>query len=96
MENQRPLGAICFRSEAMQPTNPVPELTRLTSQEDVAAYVRHRRRARGLTQAELALAAGVGRRLVQKLERGQGSVNLEGTLRIVTALSVDILARPRS
>ncbi|HEY4027680.1 MAG TPA: helix-turn-helix domain-containing protein [Candidatus Dormibacteraeota bacterium] len=73
-----------------------PELTRLATQEDVGAFVRRRRKTRRLSQAELAMAAGVGRRLVQKLETGKGSVNLDGALRVLTTLSVDVLARPRS
>jgi len=39
--------------------------------------VRQRRRANGMSQEELALLAGVGRRFVSELERGKASVRIE-------------------
>jgi y4mF family transcriptional regulator len=45
---------------------------------DLGQWVRERRAANGMTQAELALLAGVGRRLVSELERGKATVQLAG------------------
>lgn len=45
---------------------------------DLGRWVRERRVANGMTQAELALLAGVGRRLVSELERGKVSLQLAG------------------
>ena len=44
------------------------------------------RKALGLTQAELALAAGVGLRFVVELEAGKPTVRLERVLRVIDAL----------
>lgn len=40
-------------------------------------FVRGRRRANGMSQEELALLAGVGRRFVSELERGKSSTRLD-------------------
>jgi len=44
---------------------------------ELGQFVRQRRRANGMSQEELALLAGVGRRFVSELERGKGSARLE-------------------
>ncbi|HEV2999179.1 MAG TPA: helix-turn-helix transcriptional regulator [Solirubrobacteraceae bacterium] len=52
------------------------------------------RKLRGLTQAQVADRAGVGRETVIRLESGDGGVSLENVLRIVRALGVlDAVAR---
>jgi len=51
---------------------------RPNSRLDLGQWIRERRAANGMTQAELALLAGVGRRLVSELERGKSSVQLAG------------------
>ncbi len=45
---------------------------------DLGQWVRERRTANRMTQSELALLAGVGRRLVSELERGKSSLQLAG------------------
>ena len=57
---------------------------------ELGQIVRRARRAQRLTQEELALAAGVGRGVVQKLERGRGLVRLDSALAILAALSLDV------
>jgi len=44
---------------------------------ELGQLVRQRRRANEMSQEELALLAGVGRRFVSELERGKASVRLE-------------------
>lgn len=44
---------------------------------ELGQLVRQRRRANGMSQEELALLAGVGRRFVSELERGKAGVRLE-------------------
>ena len=56
----------------------------------VGQKVRTMRRAQHLTQEELAMAAGVGRGVLQKLEEGRGTVNLASVIRIAQALSSEI------
>lgn len=53
-----------------------------------ARNVRHFRRKRGMTQRELAAAAGVGRTFVSQVERGHFSVTLETIGAISSALEV--------
>lgn len=45
--------------------------------ETIALYVRERRRANGMTQTDLALLAGVGRRFVSELENGKPSLQID-------------------
>jgi transcriptional regulator with XRE-family HTH domain len=46
------------------------------------------RKLRGLTQAQVADRADVSRSTLQRLERGDGAISLENTLRILRALGV--------
>lgn len=46
------------------------------------------RKLRGLTQAQVAERAGVGESTVRKLERGDGGISLEHTMRILRALGI--------
>lgn len=46
------------------------------------------RKFRGLTQAQLADRADVSRGTLQRLERGDGAISLENTLRILRGLGV--------
>jgi HTH-type transcriptional regulator/antitoxin HipB len=48
--------------------------------------VRNARKQIGLTQPQLALAAGVGVRFVVDLEAGKATLRLENILRVVNAL----------
>jgi len=47
------------------------------------AFVRRRRKAGGLTQAELAELAGVGTRFVSELERGKPTLRLDKVNRVL-------------
>ena len=54
--------------------------------QDLGAALRQARKELGLTQSELALAAGVGVRFLVELEAGKPTVRLEHVLRVVDAL----------
>lgn len=56
----------------------------------LAAAVKARRAELGWTQNDLALGAGVGRGVVQKLETGRGTVTIDSVLAILAALSLDL------
>ena len=58
----------------------------IQSVQDLGAALRVARKALGLTQADLALAAGVGLRFVVELEAGKPTVRLELVLRVIDAL----------
>ena len=51
--------------------------------------------ARGLTQADLAMAARTGVRFVGDLERGKETCRLGETLRVLAALGLDVRLEPR-
>ena len=61
----------------------------------LAAAVRDRRVASGLTQDQLALVAGVGRDTVMAFENGRGGISLSKAFRVLKALGlvVDVKAR---
>ncbi|MDV7395094.1 helix-turn-helix transcriptional regulator, partial [Arthrospira platensis SPKY1] len=58
----------------------------ITSPQSLGAALRATRKRLGLTQANLALAAGVGLRFIVELEGGKPTVRLEQVLRVVDAL----------
>ena len=81
-KSQEPMAPICSF---------VPERDRggrvvIQSVQDLGAALRVARKALGLTQADLALAAGVGLRFVVELEAGKPTVRLELVLRVIDAL----------
>ena len=58
----------------------------ITSPQSLGAALRLTRKRLGLTQSDLALAAGVGLRFIVELEGGKPTVRLEQVLRVVDAL----------
>lgn len=58
----------------------------IDSTQALGAALRAARKQLGLTQADLALAAGVGMRFVVDLEAGKPTVRLEQVLRVIDAL----------
>jgi HTH-type transcriptional regulator / antitoxin HipB len=63
-------------------------LLSIHSSEDLGRAIRRARRARRLTLAEVALAAGVGVRFVSELERGKATVELGRTLRVLEVIGM--------
>jgi y4mF family transcriptional regulator len=58
----------------------------IESVQQLGLALRRARKALGLTQADLAMAAGVGLRFVVELEAGKPTVRLELVLRVIDAL----------
>ena len=58
--------------------------------QDLGLAVYRARKQQGLTQAELALAAGVGLRFVVELEAGKRTVRLEKVLQVLQALGAQL------
>ncbi len=58
----------------------------ITSSQSLGTVLRASRKRLGLTQADLALAAGVGLRFIVELEAGKPTVRLEQVLRVIDAL----------
>ena len=57
---------------------------------ELGRVVRARRRAQGLTQAELGELAVVGPRFVGELERGKPSIQLEKVLAVLAVLGIAV------
>ena len=61
-------------------------MTIILSAQTLGAALRMDRKRMGLTQADLALAAGVGVRFIVDLEGGKPTMRLEQVLRVINAL----------
>ncbi|WP_415014507.1 helix-turn-helix transcriptional regulator [Brevundimonas sp.] len=62
---------------------------------DLGSMVRARRTALGLTQQDLADAAGTGRRFVSELEAGKATVELGKALQVCRSLGLDLSVAAR-
>ena len=60
------------------------------SAEQLGPKVRQARKQLGLTQPQLAMAAGVGTRFLVDLEAGKATVRLEQVLRVINALGGEL------
>jgi HTH-type transcriptional regulator/antitoxin HipB len=65
----------------------------LQTASELGAMIRARRKALGVTQAELAGLSGVGPRFIVELERGKPTAELGKVLRVLERLGVRIVAR---
>ncbi len=62
----------------------------------VAEQVRQRRKEAGLSQAELAKAAAVGRRFVSELEAGKPTVRMDRVLAVLAVFGQTLSVAPLS
>jgi HTH-type transcriptional regulator/antitoxin HipB len=65
-------------------------MTPIRSSQQLGDALRAARKHLGLTQPQLALAAGVGVRFIVDLEAGKPTVRLENILRVIDALGGEI------
>jgi transcriptional regulator with XRE-family HTH domain len=70
--------------KASRPTPPAIRRATRGLAEDMASW----RKLRGLTQAQLADRAGIGRATLARFEQGDGGISLEGLLRVLRALGI--------
>ena len=68
---------------------------RIESSRQLGARVRARRTGLGLTQEDLAAAALVTPRLLGEVERGKATAQLDGVMRILAALGLDLFLKAR-
>ena len=61
-------------------------MTAIKSPQELGDALRSARKQLGLTQPQLALAAGVGVRFIVDLESGKSTVRLDSVLRVIDAL----------
>ena len=64
--------------------------TTVRSAKDLGAVIRRERRARGLSQEDVALSAGVGLRFVHDLEGGKETVEFGRAIRVARAVGLRI------
>ncbi len=62
----------------------------------IGQLVRERRREQRLDQQTLALVANVGVRTVHRIEAGETTVRLDGLLKVLAALGLELSVRQRS
>ena len=65
-------------------------MTSIRSPQQLGRALRAARKHLGLTQPQLALAAGVGVRFIVDLEAGKPTLRLENVLRVIDALGGEI------
>ena len=70
-------------------------MTHIRSADAYGKALRERRRLLGLTQEDVAIEAGVGRRFVIELERGKPGASLEQALRVAALLGLEVDLVPR-
>jgi y4mF family transcriptional regulator len=68
-------------------------MTTIFTAQTLGVTLRDARKRMGLTQPDLALAAGVGVRFVVDLERGKPTVRLEQVLRVIDALGGSLVLK---
>jgi len=64
------------------------------STSQLGKVIRDTRKAKGLRQAELALAAGTGRRFIVELEQGKPTAQLDQVIRVLQALGLSMDLQP--
>lgn len=69
--------------------------THVDSSKALGALIRARRKELGLTQTDLADVARTTLRFVSELERGKPTAQLDGVLRVLAALGIELTARAR-
>jgi len=62
----------------------------VTSAADVGRLAARRRKAQGLTQADVAGLGQVGTRFVSELERGKGTLQFDKVLHVLGLLGLDV------
>jgi len=68
---------------------------RIQDPEELGSHIRQRRTDLRLTQEELAAVAMVTPRLLGEVERGKKTAQLDGLLRILAALGLELSIRAR-
>jgi len=71
-------------------------MVEIRNSKQLGALIRQTRRARGLTQHQVAAKAGVGPRFISELESGKPTAELEKALGILSSLQIEIDAKPHT
>lgn len=68
---------------------------RIDTPAELGSLIRRRRHELGLNQTDLADVARTTLRFISELEGGKPTAQLDGILRVLAALGIDLEARPR-
>jgi HTH-type transcriptional regulator / antitoxin HipB len=71
------------------------DLATIDTSQSLGATIRRRRVELGLSQSALADVARTTLRFVSELENGKSSAQLDGVLRVLAALGIELVARQR-
>lgn len=73
---------------------PVPPPGSISSQEDLGRIIRYARMQAGLTAEEAAMAIGIAKATLLRVERGKGGLQFDNLLKIMNGLGLSLSAVP--
>lgn len=65
-------------------------MKKISSPQDIAPLIKELRRKAGLSQEELASFAGLSRTAVQRIERGEETIQLDTLFKMLTILNIKV------
>lgn len=69
---------------------PYGNMKKIKNSEELGTAIRTERKRHGVTQKQLAMAAGTGLRFLSELERGKPTSRIEGVFRVLQALGLKL------
>ncbi|MBP5162254.1 MAG: helix-turn-helix transcriptional regulator [Spirochaetales bacterium] len=70
-------------------------MSRITNAKELGKLVRERRKARGMTQSDLAMYSNTGIRFISDLENGKPTIQIEKTITVLAMLALDVYVEER-
>ncbi len=69
--------------------------TKITSPESLGHIFRSIRKKKGLSQTEAGRSVGIDQPTLSKIERGESNVRIDTLFRLMAALDMEMIVRPR-
>ncbi len=73
---------------------PAPPSGRITSREDLGRIIRYARMQAGMTVEEAAMAIGIAKATMLRVEQGKGGLQFDNLLKILDGLGITLSALP--
>jgi len=70
-------------------------MTRITDAKELGALIREKRKAKGLTQADLAMYCNTGTRFISDLENGKPTIQIEKAITVLSMLALNVYVEER-
>ncbi len=70
-------------------------MTRITDAKELGALIREKRKAKGLTQSELAMYCNTGTRFISDLENGKPTIEIEKAITVLSMLALNVYVEER-